>query len=67
MLRSGLCHYSDAYILYYTPLTITVEVLAAGGGNNNMLVVFKNYVPFTNCISETNNSQIDNANRCITY
>ena len=59
MLRSSLCDYSDAYIL--VSVTITVAVLAAGGGNNNMLVVFKNCALFTNCITEINNTQIDNA------
>ena len=41
--------------------TITVLSLVAGGGNNNMQVVFKNCAPFTNCISDINNAQIDNA------
>ena len=35
--------------------------VAAGGGNNNIQVVFKNCSPFTNCISEINNTQINNA------
>ena len=59
MLRSSLCDYSDGYILVSG--TITVEALAAGGGNNNVQQVFKNCAPFTNCISEINNTQIDNA------
>ena len=41
--------------------TTTVAALKAGGGNNNIQVVFKNCAPFTNCISEINNIQIDNA------
>ena len=57
MLRSILCDYSDAYILVSG--TITVAALAGGGGNIH--VVFKNCAPFTNCISEINNAQIDNA------
>ena len=40
---------------------ITVAALEAGGGNNNIEVVFKNCAPFTNCMSEINNTQIDNA------
>ena len=52
MLRSSLCDYSG---------TITVAEVAAGGGNNNIEVVFKNFAPFTDCISEINNRQIDNA------
>ena len=58
-LRSSLCDYSDAYILVSG--TITVAALAATGRNNGIQVVFKNCAPFTNCISETNNTQIDNA------
>ena len=54
MLKSSLCDCSDAYIL------VTVAVLAAGGGNNGIEVVFKNCAPFTGCISEINNIQIDN-------
>ena len=41
--------------------TITVAALAASGGNNNIQVVFENCALITSCISEINNSQIDNA------
>ena len=58
-LRSSLCDYSDAYILVSG--TITVAEVAAGRGNNGIQVVLKNCTPFTNCISEINNTQIDNA------
>ena len=40
--------------------TITVAEVAAGRGNNGIEVVFKNCAPFTNCMGETNNTQIDN-------
>ena len=56
MLKSS---YSDAYI--FLNETITVAALVAGSGNNNIQVVFENCAPFTNCISEINNTQIDNA------
>ena len=59
MLKSSLCDYSDAYILLSG--TITVSALAAGGGNNGIEVVVKYCVPFTNCISKINNTQVDNA------
>ena len=59
MLRSSLCNYSDACILVSG--TIMVNELAAGEGNNNIQLVFKNCAPFTDCISEINNTQIDNA------
>ena len=59
MLKSSLCNYSDAYILVSG--TITIIALAAGGGNNNIQVALKNCAPSTDCISETNITQIDNA------
>ena len=62
MLKSRLCDYSDAYILVKG--TISVNDTAAQGAvvnNNYKKVIFKNCVPFTNCISEINNTQIDNA------
>ena len=62
MLKSSLCDYSDAYILVKG--TITVNNTAAQGAaanNTNKKVIFKNCTPFTNCISEINNMQIDNA------
>ena len=61
MLKSSLCDYSDAYILVKG--TISVNGTAAGDAinNNNRKVIFKNCAPFTNCISEINNTQIHNA------
>ena len=62
ILKSILCDYSDAYIL--VKVTITVNNTAAQGAaanNTNKKVIFKNCAPFTNCISEINNTQIDNA------
>ena len=65
MLRSGLCDYSDAYILVKGNIgNITVNNNAADGAaahNTNKKVIFKNCTPFTNCISKVNNTQIDNA------
>ena len=61
-LKSSLCDYSDAYILVKG--TIGVNSTAAQGAaanNTNKKVIFKNCAPFTNCISEINNTQIDNA------
>ena len=64
MLKSRLCDYSDAYILAKGKITIT------GAGDNALArqadkidkgVAFKNCAPFTNCISEINNTQTDNA------
>ena len=62
MLKSSLCNYSDAYILVKG--TISVNNTAADGAaanNINKKIIFKNCAPFPNCISEINNTQIDNA------
>ena len=62
MLKSSLCDYSDPYILVKG--TISVNNTAAAGtaaNNTNKKVIFKNCAPFTNCISEINNTQKDNA------
>ena len=44
--------------------TISVENISAAGtvaNNTNEKVIFKNCAPFTDCISEINNTQISNA------
>ena len=62
MLKSSLCDYSDAYILVKGTITVNNTAAADAAANNtNKKVVFKNFAPFTNCISEINNMQIDNA------
>ena len=63
MLKSGLCDYSDAYMLVKGTISVnnTAAQGAAVNNNNNKKVIFKNCAPFTNCISEINNTQIDNA------
>ena len=60
MLKSSLCDYSDAYILVKAKIRIT------GAGDNAAARQagdreFKNCASFTNCISEINYTQIDNA------
>ena len=62
MLKSSLCGSSDAYIL--VKRTIRVPNTAGAGlpaNNNGIKVAFKNCAPFTDFISEINNTQIDNA------
>ena len=62
MLKSSLCDYSDAYILVKGTISVTNTAAADAAANNiNKKVIFKNSAPFTNCISEINNMQIDNA------
>ena len=60
MLRSSLCDYSDAYILVSATITVP-NTAAAADPNNRKNIIIKNCAPFTNCISEINNTQIDNA------
>ena len=62
MLKHNLCDYSDAYI--HVKGTITVNDTAAAdadANNTTKKVIFKNCAPFTNCISEINNIDLDNA------
>ena len=62
MLKSSSCDYSDVYIL--DKWNITVDDTSANdvaANNTNKKVIFKNWAPFTNCIGEINNTQIDNA------
>ena len=54
-----ICDYSDC-----SDINIDFNNTAAApadANNTNRKVIFKNYAPFTNCISEINNTQIDNA------
>ena len=63
MLRSSLCDYRDAYILVKGKITITEardHAAARQADERDKGVAFKNRAPFTNCISEINNTQIDN-------
>ena len=62
MLKSSLCDYSDAYILVKGTISANNTADADANANNtNKKLIFKNCAPFTNCISEINNTQIDNA------
>ena len=62
MKRSNLCDYSDAYLYvqgrnYNSPKHWT----AAAPNIRKKKVMFKNCAPFINCISEINNTQVDDA------
>ena len=57
MLKSSLCDYSDAYIVVKGTITVNNTAAADADANNtNKKVIFKNCAPFTNCISEINNT-----------
>ena len=65
MLKPSLCDYSDTYILVKGTITINGRgdnALARQADERNKGVAFKNCAPLTNCISEINNTQVDNAN-----
>ena len=47
VIKSNLCDYSDAYILVTGDITAT-------GGDAGTRVAFKNYAPFTKCITHIN-------------
>ena len=62
MLKSSLCDYSHAYILVKGTITVhNIAAADADANNTNKKVIFKNCAPFTNCIREINNTQVDNA------
>ena len=62
MLKSSLCDYSDAHILVKGNITVNdTAAVDADANNTHRKVIFKNCAPFTDCISEINNTQLDNA------
>ena len=64
IIRSNSCDYSDAYI--FVKGTTTIWNTAASGtaaNNTDKKVIFKNCAPFTECITEINNTQIDDARK----
>ena len=64
MLKSSLRGYSDAYILVKGTITIAGagdDAAARQADERDKGVAFKNCAPFINCISEINNTLIDNA------
>ena len=61
MLKSSLCEHSDAYILVKGTLTVPNTAAADADTNNtNKRLIFKGCAPFINCISEINNTKVDN-------
>ena len=65
MLRSYLCDYSDAYILFKGTITVTAPG-ANNGANNirdkrNRPVILKNNAPFVSCVTRINGELIEDA------
>ena len=62
MLKLSLCNYKDPHL--FVKRTMSVPNTAGAGNNANnedKKVVFKACAPFTDCINEINNTQLDNA------
>ena len=60
MIRSNTYNYSDAYIHVKGTISITNPGATAAPNNSNKKVILKS--SFTNCISDTNNIQLNSAN-----
>ena len=61
---SNLCDYRDAYILFKETVTVpNTAALGAAVNNTNKKVIFKNCAPFTACITEINNTKVDDAQK----
>ena len=64
MISSNLCDYNDSYILVNGIITITgagEDDLDKRTDERNKRLIFKNCAPITDCISEIDNTGIDNA------
>ena len=60
MLKSNLCDYRDAYVHVKETITIPNTGTTAAPINTNKKLIFENCTPFVQCISEINNTEIDN-------
>ena len=61
ILRSSLCDYTNAFILVCATITVPNTAAAGASTNNRKNIIINNCAPFTNCICEISNTQIDNA------
>ena len=61
MIRSSLSDYSDAYIHVKGTIKVPKTGTAAALNNRSKKLISKNSAPFINCISEINNTPIDDA------
>ena len=60
MIHSNLCNYSDSHILVKETITITAagaHVASRNVDKRNKQITFKSCRPFTDCISQINNTQ----------
>ena len=64
MLKSNLCDKSDAYIILKGTVTIPEQAADAPAHEVDRAkkqIIFKDCAPFTDCMSEINNTHLDNA------
>ena len=62
MIRSSLSDYSDTYILVKGAITVpNTEAAGVAVNNTDKKVVLKYWAPFTSCITERDNTQVDHA------
>ena len=62
MIRSNLCDYSNPYIHVKATIAVLNTAAAVASVNDtNKNIIFKSCTPFTNCTSEMNNTQVDDA------
>ena len=54
IIKSSLCHYSDAFILVTGNITVAAD--------NNTVVAFKNCAPFSTCTRKINDIFVDETN-----
>ena len=60
ILKASLCDYSDAYILVKGKITFNNTAASGVAKNTNKTLILKSCAPFTDCISDINNTQVDN-------
>ena len=58
MIRSNLCDYCDSYILARGTITVPNTAAAGAAVNNTNKKIFINCAPFTDCLTEINNTQV---------
>ena len=61
LIRSRLCYYNDTYIRVKTTISVPSRGIAAALNNRNKKLISTNCAPFTDCISEINNKEIDHS------
>ena len=61
MLKSSLCDYGDVLIIVSATKIVPNTAAAGVAANKRKNIINKNCAPFTSCISEINDTQIDNA------